>query len=982
MKSFIPYRVMVLYCLFSGCFSYVKAQTPLYISKQTGEISTYSGNQSKTTDKYEHGTVTLSKEGPITYDVNPALSIGINETKTWNGTVKPDPASAPEAGTSVTAKLKGDYDVTYSRPQGGGGPSGTVLSTYNCNEGVDDGCAYHGPGGGMHEIVQVTGQQSLDFIVYSIKVTLPDTIFLSNLGEGNSASGSGEPVSFPDRPDAFLWTSLSPLVTIDNPNSKNPTITLSDKSVTNAKVRVKFTVEGVSYTTEAVVKYSECNCKPITNGMALGPLQVTFTAAPSSTAPDGQGYCVYTSSNASFTLQMNNTIENKSANITNATVSFKKNCKTGDLKDISIIWTGDLDIGKIKYDGASLKEVNLTVNTSGQLSGSVKLQAKLTEDVDLTGKNIMILKKGITGTFAFNFTLGTNLSGSFDFMGITDINAEIKKAGTVIASFKNGSLNSAGDLTATFTAEGGASYKTNLFKITVNTLSLDFKLGMSSGFSLTGGSGGVTVSDMAGVKGTVDLALTFTPTNVTASVTVKDMTAFSMELKQAHLQADFNYDFDMTQLKGDLQAKHTQFDVAIAVSQFQITNGKLDIFECSGSVKYSGFSFNLTKGSYTAADSKLTISAEAVLNITTANMSLAVDKFTIDGDGNITVGEIKGNLDKDPLKASFSAKFEASRFKGTFDATFTSIGLKGSVDIGAQPDFNFAYFEIIAKTNVVLGQTGLKLTQIGGQAGYNYKLPDAPTKGNYVIGLTIGVADVAGLCEVAGNPVIQLGTSSVTMSLNGTVKVLKDNTFFTGKLESNYVLPDNTVSGSVSTEIKVPSSGFIFTSNNLKVDFNVGSNKWHAGGSNMGGKMFNTVDFSDGNITLDGSISSPLALTGKLGGKATANFSQTVGVGALGINFSGNITVNMNSNISADLDQNGLAGSFGVHVDGSGTLNYSTWITDGSVSVSGNSDANIGYQNGNLKLYGNMTVNLPFTICVPWTSYCLSSLSVGLDVSI
>lgn len=145
------------------------AQQIFYTSVQGKQVDGgYTGSYSKSTDNYEHGTTTLTKSGPIVYSVTPAgLTIGTNESKTWNGTVTADPDNIPAAGTTVPAKLSANYTIGYSRPKGAGG-GGAVISTHECG-----GCAYHGEGNkGEHEVVEKNGTDSLTFSVVSIQLNI------------------------------------------------------------------------------------------------------------------------------------------------------------------------------------------------------------------------------------------------------------------------------------------------------------------------------------------------------------------------------------------------------------------------------------------------------------------------------------------------------------------------------------------------------------------------------------------------------------------------------------------------------------------------------------------------------------------------------------------------------------------------------------------------------------------------------------------
>ena len=474
-----------------------------------------------------------------------------------------------------------------------------------------------------------------------------------------------------------------------------------------------------------------------------------------------------------------------------------------------------------------------------------------------------------------------------------------------------------------------------------------------------------------------ELSLAFNQGNCNATLAIAgtNITAFTMMLTDLTLSVTFNSDFDMIEFDGSLKAQHTKFDAAIAVSEFNVKNGTLTKFSASGKVKYSKFTFELISATY--APVELTISAKVELNVT-ATVKLQVDKFKIAEDGTITIGGIAGQFNKTPVDVSFSATFQTNRFKGNFNGTFASIGLEGAVDVGAEDTYNFGYFKLTAKVNVPLGQSGLKLTKLGGEIGFNYQLPSTPTQGKYLIGLTIGVADVANFCEVSGTVIVALGNSSVTLTLKGNIDVLKNNTFFNGKVTVNYKIPANTIDGSVGTTVKIPGNGYILTTDNVTVGFNIGGGVWSANGSGMGGNMFNgVVNFSDGNVSLNGSLSSPTQLSGTLGGKASASFSQTVSESMAGNSFSGTLTIDMNATISASINASGIAGSFGVYVTGSGTLTFDTWIWSKTITVTGYSNAQVSVSGNSASMSGTMTINLPFSI-----PFWGSQVSAGLSVSI
>lgn len=988
----VVYRNIVVFLL-AVASGYAQV-SPLYVSKQTGEKSEYNGSGGKTTDKYETGNIVPTTTGPISYSLDPnSLSIGTNETKNWIGKVFPDVASAPAPGDTAPASLTGAYTVKYSRPAGTGS-SASVLSTHSCYPSVANPCPAHGSVSGTHEIVQKTGNVKLDFMVYSIKVDLPDTICLPRPAPGTAFSiGTSTAVSSPAAGGTYQWTSLSAALSITaGGNTATATLKLSDTTATTAKVQVKYTISGVSYTDQAVIKICSCFCKPINGGISVGPVTLAFNSPPVSTSPDANGFCEFNVANAKMDLSMNGVLIRNAQFNSDVKVNFKKHCQTGQLTDVTISWKagagGGVQIADITINGVQFLQVkvtqfSLTVSPAGQLNGTVTINSGLPQDKDLSyNKGIMILKQGVNGDIIFTFAGGNSWAGSWNFGGVKNINIDIVKKdganGVTIAQFKNGSLDAAGTLLGQFVAVGGASYTTNLFKVTMGTLTLDLSINIpNAAFKVLSGSGSVTVSDMKGVKGTVELALAFNQGNCNGTVSALNITAFSMTLDEFVLSVDFNGDFDMTYVKGKLKAQHDQFDAKIKISNFEIKDHKLIAFSGSGKVAYKFFSFDLQNISYSGT--LLSISAEVTITATGAGANFAVDKFTIDDNGTIAIYKIGGSLNKTPVQASFSATFNNSEFAGSFSASFTSIGLDGNIVIGAKPAFNYAYFDLTAKTNIVLGQSGLKLSKLSGRIGYNYQLQFSggtctgnPSQGSYLIALGLGVADVADMCEVAGEVVVQLNPGAVVLTLNGNINVLKNNTFFNGYVQVNYQIPDK-IWGSVGSVIKVPASGWVFTSSNLNVNFSIMNNHLKANGSNMGGTMFNKINFTQGAISLDCILSSPSSITGSLSGKANANLGYTVNWSNSMVAVTGGIDIKMNSDISANINENGLAGSFTADVVGEGNVNYNMTIwpnLSGGTWVSGSSTATVTVGGASsASVSGNVSLQLPISLNLYWISW-------------
>jgi hypothetical protein len=182
--------------------------------------------------------MTVVAEGPITHSITPAaLSIGTNESKTWNGTVNANAAAVAGEGVTVPAKLKGDYIISYSRPQGSES-GGTVLSTHECS-----GCSYHGPGvNGTHEIVKKTGTDSLALSVISIKLKV----------NGKPKVCAGDTIEY----TATTYPSTGGTVTWSTGQTGQSTKFVATNDVT---VIATLSIGGVSYTDSMQVKVTAMN---------------------------------------------------------------------------------------------------------------------------------------------------------------------------------------------------------------------------------------------------------------------------------------------------------------------------------------------------------------------------------------------------------------------------------------------------------------------------------------------------------------------------------------------------------------------------------------------------------------------------------------------------------------------------------------------------------------------------------------------------
>jgi hypothetical protein len=236
MKSLLACTCIFIYSVSS---TFISAQSTdahiLYISEQTGEFTSFDGEASKTTDKHTSGSVILTATGPITYSVTPAaVSINANETKNWTGTIQPDIAAPPPAGTTVEANLSGEWTVTYSRPEGTVSPSDAIGSETNVVPWANLD-SVTGDTISMHEMVTREGTEQKDFEVVSIKITVDDTI---KCVDGVAILTA---TTYPTDAYDIEWT--TPSGTLSG-NSVSYTVPASSGPVS---ITAKLTIEGVTY---------------------------------------------------------------------------------------------------------------------------------------------------------------------------------------------------------------------------------------------------------------------------------------------------------------------------------------------------------------------------------------------------------------------------------------------------------------------------------------------------------------------------------------------------------------------------------------------------------------------------------------------------------------------------------------------------------------------------------------------------------------
>jgi len=541
------------------------------------------------------------------------------------------------------------------------------------------------------------------------------------------------------------------------------------------------------------------------------------------------------------------------------------------------------------------------------------------------------------------------------------------KGGQELASVKNGSFDDQGVFSGIFSANPGVAFQSKGFDITLDELNLNAAYSFKENkVTFKSGSGQLTVSNIKGLQnGVIRLGIESNDNEtLEAKVSTEntEISALGFVFDPGELQASITPEFELVKIYGEqLSAEHTAFDSDVNVQEFLIEEGTLSSLNAFGDVKYKGFDFSITNANY--ANKELSLDAVISLNLTGTQGRFAVKDFIIKEDGSVSIREIEGDLDKENiLDVHFRAAFGDTRFQGTFVGDIKPIGLdiKGDIDIGKETSagatYYFAYLNLesgLAKGGLPLGPTGLKLDKVGGRLGYNYRLDynaDAdqftgnPKKGNYLIGLTMGISDVTETVSLEGSPTIQFGGDTFDFNLQGQLNIPKEKSIISSAVTLNYSYPSNSLIGNFTTDIKLPvSTGSIFSAN-IPVDFKIAESKWELAGTGINGQVLGLVDFNGG-VLFDGTLDPELQVNNiKLNGALNFKYNRSFSFRIPSV-LRATLTVDAAFTARADIEvgESGLAAEFGGHVHGALTADASVFFIDFSASANIDAEATVGY---------------------------------------
>lgn len=697
---------------------------------------------------------------------------------------------------------------------------------------------------------------------------------------------------------------------------------------------------------------------------------------------DGINYKKYTSVKTSFDIALTSVgIESITLRVTDATINFLYDEATGNYRDVVISKSNSekVFVGHLVFLNVYYKGLNLTIQPQTGLNGSIQLNTFTDRDIEL--QNLLVFKHGFNADFTYVFSNAQQLSGSYDFSAIRNFQLELVKNHKIIAS-TTASLTAdgavTGDLVVTTTKEIPCSF-TNLL---VKQLNVKYTISLKDGVKIHTGSGLFEFSDIQGTEGAVLLGVSIDANgNIDASLNTQNMnlSICKAQIKNPSLQVSLDNNWDLLSIEGSGELKHPDIDNNVSLDLFLWSAQKgIEIFKARGIVTYKGFKFELSEVNYSSR--KLIISAKVELNTTGTTDYLQVTDFTIKEDGSVSIGGISGNINKGSIFAlQFNAEFSEDRFKGYFNGRFVDlISVEGAVDIGqvvtaSNSRFTFCYLKLVVGSGtlgVPLSPLPIKLTKLGGEFGYNYYLDFAhggegnPRFGTYIVGLTVGISDLAGITELTGNPVVMISNSSLEFAMNGNLKVPRVDPWFNLGVTAGCKLPQGEIYGGYTADFKIPkTSGVLVNTTNLGMNFLITPNNWYAGRRNINVRLFNAINL-ESDFEFTGSFTNTSIYYAYMAGQLRLDYnwsgSKTVSILDYDIvRASARFELSCEADASLTIKPEGIAGRLSVNLDAQGEINLSicpscNWDwTRVDVAVNARLAGGMEFQNTTVHLWGD-----------------------------
>jgi hypothetical protein len=733
------------------------------------------------------------------------------------------------------------------------------------------------------------------------------------------------------------------------------------------------------------------------------------------TGQDMDGFCSYEFVPPSLEIKTE-TMFAETMDLSSVTLSWKEQAPADGsggsqtFESAVVTWAGSEEVGPFGVIDARVTDVTLAVDNQGVLSGIVDFLVTTNADVSL-GTNA-ILRDGISGTFSYAYAGGTGWTGTWNFGGIVGVQVDLVDDGVILAT-ATANFQPTGVVEATLVQGTPVTIPMFGMNVDICDLQIAFSYNIANNtIDFLSGGGALSVSDFTGLTGSMDLILTFEPSQVTVSfglglacgccaIGPTSLTVVGMVLSDLQITGVFTYDFELVSLVGTVSATHTEFNTAIEEIGFKIENGALSEFTmASFTTEFQGFELSVTNAYYVANVPEVGFSAKLVV----PNLGdFSITNFKADGSGNVSIEKIAGNLTQSPLTGYFQASYTSDGTTSRFTGFITDLDIAGLVTVGAAIDvgtalnsssdsFTFVYVKITA------GNLPIPLVKkLAAEGGYNYEMdgipgcppgpgetctpfgtgtggteevnaPGWPQEGTYIAGFGLGIGDPIGIISLDLFARIQFGNGPTMLTAAAGIMIPQNDPWVTGVVTiDNYILGSSTMAGTLNANVSIPGSDPWFLYINGGVNYETSDSGWSVSTSYPIVATLFTIVHLEGHLGFSSTVSAdPNALDNSFDGYVDGSLSCIEDY-----TFEWPAGFNGNSCSAADATDHwtgfGIEGNLDINVTGNINGDFATGGFLGSFYIGGH-------------IYGNAKYKLPcFVVC---GSGCVHYVSIGAQGSL
>lgn len=718
---------------------------------------------------------------------------------------------------------------------------------------------------------------------------------------------------------------------------------------------------------------------------AFGPIEARLHGGYSMSDVEelDDAYIRYENIGLDFTLKAGN----EDVEIIKSSASFELHRETNEYRNVVI----DLKLESPPEKGITLaeiemsaNEIHLEVNEKGELSGHVIFTGEVTQPIDLIHEKLKLIKG--EGRFRYLFDGKKSFEGHLALEEMENIQVVyLKNDGAFgpqpLLLLSDGTANR-DRLTGTFTLpeSAGGSYSSNGFEIKLKQISASVSITNYQAFlgaetsneppeiRFISGNGEVEVSGIRGLEGELSGEIAIENDSIKVNFgSTKSLAVNGLELDSIRLNATFNHEFDLLNISGGMRAKHEQLKSKLKVTHFVVKNGSLEVMRLKGRSQLKGVEIYVKDAFYHKEKNVIELSAGIKFPVKPHQdydemSEIGVKDFIMNFEGTIEQLGFYADIDADPLELKIDGFYKANDYQIKFSTIVFDAEVKGEVALGSRYSskygvyYNYFYLQGSGDGNgngIPLGPTGIMLSRLGGEFGYNYNVDlikkiKSPQYLTYTAGAELGIS-IAKTLQVDGRANLTISPEKLQMALGATLEIPPSSDPYIRAMgdiayEIDYSSKPykETVKGTLNTRVRIPKeSGNIFKMDS-EVELNIADDQWKISSNKaFDGKIFNEIDFN-GQLELEGDTEKSESFSGNLEGRIYYQWGFIFNKSVLGefAQVTGLVNTEFYGEINSDFDDQGINSSINSCLKGEASVKAkSVWGGDlfsGTLKILGN----------------------------------------------